>query len=213
MLEVIQSSIPLPVIEYIRSNRDKLTPDVSNYANGRMRAWIGLEAPLTDKQTFKPAPFGFNDRLWIWVFKFCRAKLNFEPDIALLHVGGADCSDPEENPIDGNGGECGIKTHRDAGYADFRAVGINLIGEATFGYKALYPDQDKWSKVWDKEAKLEIVKMTKGTCVIFNCKNPHFAQVGPNRWCINAWRISSKRREEYLNVKQSIMGNISSNSF
>jgi hypothetical protein len=32
---------------------------------------------------------------------------------------------------------------------------------------------------------------------VFNCKNPHFAQVGPNRWCINAWRIRDKRREDY----------------
>jgi len=208
MLTISQNSIPDELIDYINQNRNKLTADVSNYAKGRLRAWIGLEAPLTDKQTFEPAPFPFTDRLWNWLDKFCRTKLQFEPEIALLHVGGADCSDPEETPLDGNGGECGIKQHRDAGYADFRAVGINLIGEATFGYQALYPDQDKWSKTWDKTAKLQIVKMTRGTCVAFNCKNPHFAQVGPNRWCINAWRIKDKRREEYEKVRSEIlMGN------
>ena len=201
MLTIIQTKIHDDVINYINESRHKLTPDVSNYATGRLRAWIGLEAPLTDKQTFKPAAFDFNDRLWKWLHLFCIAKLNFEPEIALLHVGGADCSDPEESPTDGNGGECGIKMHRDAGYADFRAVGINLIGEATFGYQALYPAQDKWSKEWDKEVKLQIVKMTRGTCVVFNCKNPHFAQVGPNRWCINAWRIKDKRREEYNDIR------------
>jgi hypothetical protein len=201
MLTVIQSEIPEEIIQHIIINRHKLTADVSNYAKGRLRAWIGLEAPLTDKQKFKVAPFGFKDKLWIWLNDFCKNKLNFSPEIGLLHVGGADCSDPEDEPLDGNGGECGIKRHRDAGYADFRAVGINLIGEATFGYQSFYPNQDRWSKEQNANAKLEIVKMSRGTCVVFNCKNPHFAQVGPNRWCINAWRIREGYREQYEDCK------------
>lgn len=101
--------------------------------------------------------------------------------------------------MDGHGGECGIRRHRDAAYADFCAVGINLKGEATFGYQSYYPYQDKWTRPEEqnKNAVLEHVKMIDGTCVKFNCKNPHFAQVGANRWCINAWRISAKRRDEF----------------
>lgn len=198
MLTIVQASINPKVIEYLEENKHLLVPDVSNYAKGRYRAWIGMEAPLTDKVPFKEAPFGYETPLWKWLTLFCDKYLNFVPEVGLVHIGGADCSDPEDNPVDGGGGECGIKMHRDAGYADFRAIGINLKGVATFGYKAFYPDQDKWSKEGNPNPPIQTVKMTTGTAVAFNCKNPHFAQVGPNRWCINAWRISNKRREEYL---------------
>jgi hypothetical protein len=199
MLTVVQAPIPTEAIQYIEEHRALLTPDHSQYANEWLRAWVGAEAPLTDNRTFTPAPFDHDSRLWIWLEKFCQTYLNFTPEIALLHVGGADCSDPEEAPPDGHGGECGIRRHRDAAYADYRAVGINLVGEATFGYQSFYPEQDKWTAQaqQNKDAKLEHVNMTAGTCVVLNCKNPHFAQVGPNRWCINAWRISTKRRAEF----------------
>ena len=201
MLTVKQTNIPAEVIEYIEQNRNLLTPDHSQYANERLRCWVGAEAPLTDSRTFTAVPeqFGYESRLWVWLAKFCKFHMDFEPEVALLHVGGADCSNPEETPMDGHGGECGIRRHRDAAYADYRAIGINLIGEATFGYQSFYPHQDRWTRQEDqnKNAPLEHVKMTPGTCVAFNCKNPHFAQVGPHRWCINAWRISDKRRAEF----------------
>jgi hypothetical protein len=157
-----------------------------------------------------PEAFGYESRLWKWLVKFCQYHMNFEPEVALLHVGGANCGDPEETPEQGSGGECGILRHRDAAYADFRAIGINLQGEATFGYQSFYPFQDRYTKPdeQNKTAPLEHVKMTSGTMVAFNCKNPHFAQVGPNRWCINAWRISEKRRKEYeafMGVSDSIL--------
>jgi hypothetical protein len=203
MLTVIQSKIPQEAIDYVEEHRHLLTPDKSQYANERLRAWIGAEAPLSERFQFQPAPFGYDTRLWLWLKKFCNLVLNFDPEVALLHVGGADCGDPEEKPLEGNGGECGIKMHRDAGYADYRAVGINLRGEATFGYRCQYTAQDQWTKVQNNPAPLEHVKMTTGTCVLFNCKNPHFAQVGPNRWCINAWRISKKRRDEFEEFRKS----------
>ena len=204
MITVVQTTIPDQVIRHIESNRGLLTRDVSNYAKGRMRAWIGLEAPLTDSQSFKAAPFKYGGTLWQWLHPYCIEHLDFEPEIALLHVGGADCSDPEKDPDDGRGGECGIQTHRDAGYADFRAVGINLIGEATFGYRDCYGTQDRWVKEQNDSAPTQLVHMRRGTAVVFNCKNPHFASVGPNRWCINAWRISRKRRDEYREARLSI---------
>lgn len=200
-LTVSQHDIDPKVIDYLTANKARLVPDVSNYARGRYRAWIGLEAPLTDVQPFRKAQFGYDDFLWRWLYEFCQTNLNFEPEIGLVHIGGANCGDPQDNPLDGRGGECGIKTHRDAGYADFRAVGINLIGEATFGYIPSYPHQDRWSKDQNVNAKIETVKMIPGTCVLFNCKNPHFAQVGPNRWCINAWRIRDKRRKEFEAIR------------
>lgn len=193
------------LITYLEANRNKLTPDISNYAKGRHRAWVGCEAPLTDKQHFKPAPFGYDSALWTWLYGICKFRLNFEPELGLVHIGGADCSEPDSEPIDGRGGECGIKMHRDAGYADYRAVGINIRGEATFGYRNDYIYQDKWSKQEKGVvSKLETVKMVPGTCVAFNCKNPHFAQVGPNRWCINAWRISNKRRGEFEDYRSKL---------
>ncbi len=199
MLTIVQANIPSDAIAFVEQNRHLLTPDHSQYANERMRAWVGAEAPLTDSRTFQVAPFGYDSRLWVWLDAFCKQYLAFEPELALLHVGGADCSNPEESPQEGRGGQCGIMLHRDAAYADFRAVGINLMGDATFGYRSIYPSQDRWVAQKDQKANapIEHVKMTAGTCVVFNCKNPHFAQVGPNRWCINAWRISAKRRSEF----------------
>lgn len=203
MLTVIQAEISPEVVSYVEANRDRLTKDVSNYAKGRMRAWIGLEAPLTERHDFQKAAFGYQDWLWGWLSEFCNQHLNFDPELGLIHVGGADCSDPEEMPINGRGGECGIRSHRDAGYADFKAVGINLSGTASFGYWPHYPDQDRWSKEQNNPAQPQIVQMQPGTCVVFNCKNPHFGQAGPNRWCINAWRVSKKRRESFEKVKHA----------
>lgn len=197
MLTIKQLPINENVVKYIESYRHLLTPDFSSYANERKRAWIGVEGSLSDNQPFREAPFGYDTMLWKWLHWFCVKNLDFEPELALLHVGGADCSDPEDEPINGPGGECGIKQHRDAGYADYRAIGINLAGEATFGYRCEYIEQDKWTKERNANPEVEYVKMIPGTCVGFNCKNPHFAQVGPNRWCINAWRVSNKRRDDY----------------
>ena len=201
MLTIVQSKIPPEAIEYVEQNRHLLTPDHSNYANKRMRSWIGAEVPLTDSRTFVPAPFGYDTRLWKWLKKFCHHVLQFDPEVALLHVGGANCGDPEDKPEQGYGGECGILMHRDASYAQYRAVGINLKGEATFGYRCEYKNQDHGGGGKNANPAIEHVKMTEGTCVVFNCKNPHFAQVGPNRWCINAWRISDKRRKEFEEFK------------
>ena len=199
MLTVIQKEIHPKVLEYVEQNRHLLTPDHSQYANERLRAWVGAEAPLTSNRTFLTAPFSYESPLWIWLKNFCNTHLEFDPEVALLHVGGANCGDPEEAPLQGSGGQCGIMQHRDAAYADYCAVGINLAGEATFGYSSYYPYQDRWTRIEEqnKNAPIQHVKMVRGTCVKFNCKNPHFAQVGPNRWCINAWRISEKRRAEF----------------
>lgn len=197
MLSVSVHSISPNIVSFIESSRNLLTADFSNYAKGRLRAWIGLEAPLSKSQQFRPAPFGYDSVLWKWLQGFCQEHLNFDPEIGLLHVGGADCSDPEERPENGRNGECGIAEHRDASYADYRAVGINLAGVAVFGYRPCYPLHDRWSAEQDMAARIQHVRMVPGSCVVFNCKNPHFAQVGPNRWCVNAWRISPKLRADF----------------
>lgn len=198
MITIIQTKISSIRLKYIEEKcKQLLTKDFSNYAKGRLRVWIGCEAPLTDSQKFKKCELDYKSNMWTWLYGFCKEKLNFEPEIALMHLGGADCSNPEEQPKDGRGGECGILEHRDAGYADYCAVGINITGNAIFGYKNCYKTQDCWAKEQDMNAPIQLVKMTQGTCVKFNCKNPHFAQCGPNRWCINAWKISKKRRKEF----------------
>ena len=203
MLTVIQIDLSkykellLYTIEAVKD----LTPDLSNYAKRRKRTWIGCEAPLTDNQRFKNVKHNFKSPLWIFLKDFSQQELGFTPELALLHLGGADCSDPEESPINGRGGECGILFHRDAGYADYKAIGINLSGNAVFGYKDCYTTQDCWKKEQDVNAKIQTINMISGTSIIFNCKNPHFGQAGPNRLCINAWRISKKRRKEFEEFK------------
>lgn len=205
MLTISQQQIPQEAIQYVEEHKHLLTPDHSQYANQRLRTWIGAEAPLTDNRTFLPTQqaFDYNSRLWNWLHKFCNTFLQFDPEIALLHVGGANCSN--QNKEQGTGGECGILLHRDAAYADYRAIGINLTGTATFGYKEVYTTQDAWTKEQNDPPPLHHVHITPGTCVIFNCKNPHFAQVGPNRWCINAWRISNKRRTEFNQFRNNTL--------
>ena len=90
-----------------------LAPDVSNYARGRQRAWLEIEAPLGPTQPWRPGLA--SHRLWPWLAAVWR---RIHPD-----------TDPQVGlAISGN---TGIAWHRDASYAHARAVLVNL-GPCTF---------------------------------------------------------------------------------
>lgn len=151
--------------------------DVSNYAPGRKRSWFPYEAPLSDSHSFQ---LGIQDeRLWTWITKLCE-KFDWKPDLALMSKGGT------------------IAPHRDAAYADFRSIGINL-GSVTWCYERSYPFYN-WVPNNEQINPPEItkIKMTGGEVFEFNCKNRHWTEdVDPNRWGLNLWRVSKKKRAEF----------------
>jgi hypothetical protein len=155
--------------------RGRLRPDVSGYARGRLRCWLGEEPHLgagrsrpgveVDAATW--------ERLegWIgWRFDYC-----------LVTYSGTETA-------------AGILPHRDAAYADYEAVGWNLSGFATFRYwegrKGLgrMPDVEGYS---ENDLPTHTVEMTPGTLVHFNSKNLHACQPSVDRWAMNFWRAKS----------------------
>ena len=54
-----------------------LAPDVSNYAKGRQRAWLQVEAPLGSTQPWRPGLA--SHRLWPWLAAVWR---RIDPDTA-----------------------------------------------------------------------------------------------------------------------------------
>ncbi len=91
----------------------RLAPDVSNYAKGRQRAWLEVEAPLGPTQPWRPGLA--SHRLWPWLEAvWRRIDPHTEPQVGLaIH------------------GDTGISWHRDASYAHARAALVNL-GPCTF---------------------------------------------------------------------------------
>lgn len=194
MIQVYHSKVPSGIIDYVQQREKLLVADHSNYAKGRLRRWLVAEAPLTSKHTFGETHPDFADDslIWKWAKHTAADVAGFDAEIGLLHVGGANCGDPDDEPDDGNGGECGIRKHRDAAFADTIAFGINLSGSATFGIVI--------------DGKTYHVPMVSGTAVLFDCKAIHFAQAGPNRLALNLWRISPKRRQEWRSFRCSKSG-------
>jgi len=172
-------------IKYFDNNIEPLLgTDVSSYAPGRRRIWFPYEAPLSNNRTFELAlP---DQKIWAFVKNIC-ASFGWEPELALISKGGE------------------ISAHRDAAYADFRSIGINL-GSVTWCYERIYPAFG-WaepSKCIDP-SEITKVPMTGGEVFEFNCKNPHWTEdVDPNRWAINAWRISAKKRIEFTDFLKSL---------
>lgn len=163
-----------------------LYADVSNYAKGRMRCWLPYEAPLSKTGLWKYGQFGEHaDKVWDYIQRVVPA--DFKPDTALLSKGGA------------------IQRHRDATYADYRAIGINL-GEVTWCYETCYPEY-RWSKDAPASAPVQKIAMTGGEIFEFNCKNPHWVEdVSPERWGINVWHVNPKVREDFENFVTEGLG-------
>ncbi len=177
MFKII-SAIPNPEVFAAHLNQvvaPQLKQDVSNYANKRMRTWMPFEAPLSANRPWTPGIM--DDKVWTYI-SGVGAKHGMKVDVALFSKGG------------------GITRHRDASYADYRSIGINL-GACTFYYELCYPEF-RWTGNAPASAPVERYELTGGEVFEFNCKNPHWVEdVSPDRWGINMWHVSSKERARF----------------
>lgn len=153
-----------------------LKPDVSGYARGRMRVWLDVEPSLTDPvRLSKGLP----------VSEFVKQRLfdliGWSFDYALVTYSG------DEKPI-------GITPHRDARYADYEAVGLNVSGTCDFSYWEGRKSFGKSRSVVEHHPHVDppthSLFLEPGDVIRFNCKNLHSAQPSACRWNINFWRAS-----------------------
>lgn len=182
IVQTISQEIINTIIGYLNEVIEpQLGTDVSSYAPGRMRSWLEYEAPLSQSQPWQLALH--DDRIWSYVTRVC-ARHGFSPDIGLISKGGV------------------ISSHRDASYANFMAMGINL-GECTWEYRQCYPEY-KWTPQQNESAPVETYHLTGGEVFFFNCKNPHaVTQASPDRWAINLWTVSKKGMDGFTSIKEA----------
>ena len=144
-----------------------LKADVSNYAKGRQRIWIGME-PFLGADRSKDRPGHVDDK----VFDYCTRV--FKDFFAVSYILVTFSTEQAT----------GISYHRDAGYCKGSRKGepvkeyagtINL-GGALFGIK-------------DRAEKNEqLFELTGGEVIVFDSKAPHFCNPQPNRWAIHCWQ-------------------------
>jgi len=152
--------------------RPHLKPDVSRYARGRMRVWLGVEPPLdTPSNHSQPFRAGLRspefanliaDIFHEDVAASSRFK-DWQPETALVSVGG------------------NIAAHRDATYADAWSLGINL-GRCV------------WSIASERHnARPDFhMNLSGGEVFMFNAKHVHaVSEAADDRWAINAWRFAT----------------------
>jgi len=112
----LSSQDPTPVLPWLETYvRPHLTLDVSHYARGRLRCWLGTEPHLGGGQA-RPA-LDISDEAWKWF----EQAIGWRFDYALCTFSGAES-------------QTGILPHRDAGYAARQAVGWNISGTCLFRY-------------------------------------------------------------------------------
>ncbi len=146
-----------------RSIRPHLRTDVSSYARGRLRAWLGKEPTLTSPTRLLPGtPVDTRilhrlEELIGWRFDYCLATYS------------------------GDQNATGISPHRDASFADFEAYGLHLSGECRFDY---WEARDANA---NKPASTSLF-LQPGQLLRFNCKHLHAATPGLQRWNLNFWR-------------------------
>jgi hypothetical protein len=142
--------------------KSSLLPDVSNYAKGRLRLWLNKEPMLFSPFDIKPG-FQVKDKIILRLQEI----IEWDFDYALVTYSG------DTNPI-------GIGPHRDAGYAAYEAMSINVSGECEFKF---WPIRD--SKGQDEPI---ITILKPGDVTSFNCKHLHSANPTVKRWNINFWK-------------------------
>lgn len=96
--------------------RPRLRPDVSDYAKGRLRAWLRTEPTLTSP-TLLLAGVPVEDAIWDRLAEL----IEWRYDYCLVTYSG------DDTPI-------GITPHRDAGFANYEAISVHLSGECRFDY-------------------------------------------------------------------------------
>ena len=142
-----------------------LAPDVSNYAKGRERAWLEIEAPLGPTQPWRAGLA--SERLWPWLTRVWR---RFHPDT---------------QPAVGLAirGDVGIAWHRDAAYARSDALIVNL-GPAVFEIDAARDSRN--GRPLDPLS----FDLVGGEILAFDCKHQHrVLDADPARWSVVLWRM------------------------
>lgn len=147
--------------------RAKLTPTISNYAKGRLECWLNIRPSLTTpiehfKGLIVPEPIVLRIKELIsWDFDYC-----------LVTYSG------DEKPA-------GILPHRDASYADYEAMSLNVSGQCKF---------DWWinRNAISASREFESLILEPGMLTHFNCKHLHAATPGIKRWNMNFWKAKPK---------------------
>lgn len=166
-----------------------MTPDVSNYAKGRMRVWLFAEWDLKNKKFIHAPQSHIGLDILDKANQVLRLYTDWQAEIGLLTFS--------------TDKEVGITYHRDDSYADYESWGINLSGDCKFYYKHGYPEF-RYSKERDEE-KEEVIELVSGDIYQFNCKNLHQAMPSKNRWALNLWRVSDRALplwEAFLDCKE-----------
>ena len=167
-----QAKIVAHLEEHVRPH---LVADVSNFARGRQRVWLPYEAPLSKMRNWEKALQ--DDKLWNWIRNQCAHIDGFNAVTCLISRGG------------------NINPHRDATYAGFKAIGINL-GPVTWRYWDQY-DYGDWKYNAPTRGVYE-ARMTGGEVFSFNPKNQHSAiDAADDRWSINAWELNPKDADRF----------------
>jgi hypothetical protein len=165
--------------------RPALSPDVSKYARGRLRVWLGDEPNLF-------APFDTRPGLAVSERVLARLKelVEWDFDFCLATYSG------DERAV-------GIAPHMDAGYADFEARSVHVSGECLFNYwenratlgagkvtGGFHLDRTTYEVLKDGKpaAPTHPLVLVPGNVTRFNCKDPHSASPGARRWNLNFWR-------------------------
>jgi hypothetical protein len=152
--------------------RSQLKPDVSNYARGRLRAWLRTEPTLTNPTRELPGVevsdqvLGRLAELIEWDFDYC-----------LVTNSGARAA--------------GISPHRDAAFTGWEGRGLHLSGECLFTYwcdRQLVDGPGPRANLNSEAEPTQSLVLLPGQCTRFNVKNLHAAEPGPDRWALNFWR-------------------------
>jgi len=173
-------SVPEEMIDTCRKMYPHMNEDVSSYAKGRKRVWLGREWSLNERKFFSAPDSETANKILSWSQDVIKEFSDWQPEIGLLTWSGKS--------------GIGINPHRDDSYADYESWGINLIGECEFEYRLGYKGFT-WTK--EKETGIKSVNLIPGSVWQFNCKNLHSAKPSPKRLGLNLWRISSKFRMMY----------------
>jgi hypothetical protein len=147
-----------------------LSPDSSSYASGRSRLWLQHQPSFARDYTLSAGHV--DQRLWGYFERLLPSRI--------------DCGLVTRGPV-------GISMHRDASYAQYRAFGVNLGEQVTFGYREVYreyrysPDQQAFAPVQE-------ITLQPGDVYEFCCKNPHgiMSPITASRWSINFWALRSR---------------------
>lgn len=174
MIELLRTVDTSRLETWLNNNlRSKLTADKSNYAKGRLKAWLRTEPMLF-------APFNTvpgvecSDK----VIERLAEIIQWQFDFVLVTFSGDSAT--------------GITPHRDAGFADYETYGLNINGSTQFDYWCTKESFGYAKETVKLNAKTDEptheLQLQPGQVFRFNCKNEHSATPSAGRWGMNFWR-------------------------